>query len=161
MIAMAELRTLAARLRLGQIRTVAQTGNLLFEAGETDTATLETRLEDVTRQRFDYEVPILVRTAAEWKKLVAANPFAREASDDPAHLLVFSLKKKPAAESLTGLRPSITGPEYFEARGRTLYVVYPRDIGHSKFTGALIERRLGVQGTGRNWNTVQKILAAL
>ncbi len=161
MIAMAELRTLAAKLRLGKIRTVAQTGNLLFEAGETDPATLETRLEDVTRRRFDYAVPILVRTAVEWKKLAAANPFLREANDDPAHLLVFSLKNKPTAKSLAELRRSITGPEYFEAKGRTLYVVYPADIGHSKFTGALIERRLGIQGTGRNWNTVRKILDAL
>jgi uncharacterized protein (DUF1697 family) len=161
MIAMAELRALAAKLQLGQIRTVAQTGNLLFEAEGLSTETLEKRLEEATQCRFEYEVPIVVRTATEWRKLVAANPLAREAADDPSHLLVFSLKKKPTAESLALLRQSTTGPEYFEIKDRTLYVAYPKDIGHSKFTGSLIERRLGVRGTGRNWNTVQKIAGAL
>jgi uncharacterized protein (DUF1697 family) len=45
------------------------------------------------------------------------------------------------------------------ADGRCLYLVYPDGIGRSKLTNALIEHKLGVQGTGRNWNTVLKILA--
>ncbi|MDB5452474.1 MAG: hypothetical protein JWO33_1052, partial [Caulobacteraceae bacterium] len=37
----------------------------------------------------------------------------------------------------------------------------PVDIGHSKLTSSLIERRLALAGTARNWNTVLKIAAAL
>jgi uncharacterized protein (DUF1697 family) len=42
-----------------------------------------------------------------------------------------------------------------------LYLVYPDGIGVSKLTAALIEKKIGVTGTARNWNTAQKIAAAL
>jgi len=37
-------------------------------------------------------------------------------------------------------------------------VVYPDGIGRSRLTLALIERKLGTRGTGRNWNSVTKML---
>jgi uncharacterized protein (DUF1697 family) len=39
--------------------------------------------------------------------------------------------------------------------------VYPDGIGTSKLTNAIIERKLGMNGTARNWNTVLKLAAAV
>ncbi|HYR28650.1 MAG TPA: DUF1697 domain-containing protein, partial [Thermoanaerobaculia bacterium] len=39
-----------------------------------------------------------------------------------------------------------------------LYLYYPDGGGQSKLTNALIEKRLGVAGTTRNWNTCSKLL---
>ena len=161
MILMTDLRRIAGAIGLLDATTVVQTGNLVFRSAGASTAALEKRLEQATQERFDYEVPICVRSAAAWQKTTAANPFPHEAVTDPSHLVVFYLKKEPAAAALDTLRRSASGPERFELRGRELYIFYPRDIGNSKFTGALIERKLGVRGTGRNWNTVQKIAALL
>ena len=36
-------------------------------------------------------------------------------------------------------------------------MIYPEGMGKSKLTNALIERKLGVAGTARNWNTVLKL----
>jgi uncharacterized protein (DUF1697 family) len=55
------------------------------------------------------------------------------------------------------LRAWIPGREAIEAQGRELYITYPDGIGDSKLTNAVIERRLGVRGTARNWNTVTKL----
>jgi uncharacterized protein (DUF1697 family) len=55
------------------------------------------------------------------------------------------------------LRAAITGPEVVHVQGREAYVVYPEDIGHSRLTNALIERKLGTRATARNWNTVLKL----
>jgi len=57
------------------------------------------------------------------------------------------------------VQASIKGREVLKSRGRELYLVYPDGIGTSKFTGASIERQLGLRGTARNWNTVLKLLA--
>jgi uncharacterized protein (DUF1697 family) len=46
-----------------------------------------------------------------------------------------------------------------KAQGRQAYIIYPDGIGHSRVTGALIDRKLGTAGTGRNWNTVLKLAA--
>ncbi len=43
--------------------------------------------------------------------------------------------------------------------GRELYITYPGGIGRSKLTNALIERVLGMRATGRNWNTVVKLVS--
>lgn len=42
--------------------------------------------------------------------------------------------------------------------GKQASVAYPDGIGRSKLTTALIEAKLGTRGTGRNWNTVLKLL---
>jgi len=54
---------------------------------------------------------------------------------------------------------AIRGPEMVRAVGRQAYVTYPAGIGRSKLTHTLIESKLGCRGTGRNWNTVLKLLA--
>jgi uncharacterized protein (DUF1697 family) len=69
------------------------------------------------------------------------------------------LKAAPTSRNVAALEASIKGREYFRCGGKQLYVVYPDGIGRSKLTGTLIEQKLGTRGTGRNWNTVQKLAA--
>jgi uncharacterized protein (DUF1697 family) len=70
-----------------------------------------------------------------------------------------ALKEAPPASAVKGLQEAIPGRETVRARGRELYVVYPDGIGRSKLTVALMDRKLGTRGTGRNWNTVTKLAA--
>jgi uncharacterized protein (DUF1697 family) len=69
------------------------------------------------------------------------------------------LKAAPSAKQVGELRAAIKGPEVIRADGKQLYIVYPAGQGHSKLTIALIEKKLGSRGTGRNWNTVLKLAA--
>jgi uncharacterized protein (DUF1697 family) len=88
--------------------------------------------------------------------VVAGNPFPDEAERDPGHLVVMFLKTAPRAKAVQALQAAIEGPESVRAAGKHLYVAYPAGIGRSKLTNTLIEKKLGVRGTGRNWNTVLK-----
>jgi uncharacterized protein (DUF1697 family) len=58
-----------------------------------------------------------------------------------------------------GLQAAIKGPELVQVKGKHAYVVYPAGISESRLTTAVIEAKLGNQGTGRNWNTVLKLAA--
>jgi uncharacterized protein (DUF1697 family) len=155
-VAMADLRALLANLGFETPQSLLQSGNLVFRSEPTGAA-LEALLERETKARLGLATDYIVRTAAEWERIVAANPFAAMARDDPSHLLVMPLKSAPDAVGLEGLRAWITGREAIEAAGRELYIAYPHGIGASKLTGAMIERRLGSRGTARNWNTVTKL----
>jgi uncharacterized protein (DUF1697 family) len=157
-VAMSDLRAMATDMGLEAPRTLLQSGNLVFSAKEK-AEVLESRLEAETATRFGLKTAYLVRTAAEWDALIAANPFPKEAKADPAHLVAMPLKAAPTAASVKALRESIRGRETAECIGRTLYLVYPDGIGTSKLTIALIERKLATIGTGRNWNTVLKLAA--
>ena len=159
-VAMADLRAMLAELGFEAPRSLLQSGNLVFRSQPTGAA-LEARLETQADARLGLATDFLVRTAAEWGDIVAANPYPAMAQDDPSHLLVMPLKAKPDAAGLRELQAWIPGRETIEAVGRELYIAYPDGIGTSKLTGAVVERRIKTRGTARNWNTVTKLAALL
>jgi uncharacterized protein (DUF1697 family) len=120
---------------------------------------VEARLEAASEQRFGFQADYFVRTLEEWDEIIAANPFADEARNAPARLVVVTLKSKISDSAVEALRGAIKGREYAEANGRAAYIVYPDGQGDSKLTISVIERALGVRGTARNWNTVLKLAA--
>jgi len=155
----AALKAAAEGIGLQAVRPVLQTGNLVFEADAAPDA-LEKRLEQAFLDQLGLKTEVLVRTAPEWSAIVAANPFPDEAKSDPSHLLVMVMKREPHGEGVKALQAH-PGPERIEARGRELYIVYPEGIGRSKLNGAPGWKKLGCQGTGRNWNTALKLAALL
>jgi uncharacterized protein (DUF1697 family) len=156
-VSMAELRDLLSALKCTAPRTLLQTGNLVFaDAGRT-AAALEALLETEMERRLSLRTDVFLRSAADWRAIVDANPFPREAARDPAHLLAICLKRAPSGSDVAALRNAIEGPERVEAVGAQLYAVYPAGVGRSKLTMAVIERTLRTRGTGRNWNTVLKL----
>jgi len=158
-VAMADLRELAGALGLDEPKTLLQSGNLVFRNGRPTGTTLETLLEREAASRLGLETRFFVRTAADWGVIVSRNPFREEARRDPAHLVLLCLKAAPDPEAVERLQSAISGREIVRADGRQAYLVYPDGIGTSKLTIALIERKLGTAGTGRNWNTVLKLAA--
>ena len=132
-----------------EAKTLLQSGNVVFAGKGKSSAQLERTLEGKVG------TDVMVRTAAEWSEIVAANPFRAEAKSDPGRLLVMFLKGEPDTDF------AWPGPERMKRIGRQIYIVYPNGAGTSKLTGALIERKLATRGTARNWNTVMKIAALL
>lgn len=146
---MAELVQHFASAGFKDVKTLLQSGNVVFSGKGKAPAQLERVLE------AKVGTDVLVRTAEEWGEIVAANPFRAEAKSDPGRLLVMVLKSEPNTDF------EWPGPERMKRVGRQLYLVYPNGAGTSRLTGALIERKMAVRGTARNWNTVMKIAALL
>lgn len=158
-VAMADLRDLLGRLGMEDAQTILQSGNAVFRSGVLSAPKLERVLEDGAAKHLGLKTEFFVRSAQDWKALVAANPFPSEASRDPGHLLVLCLKAAPERAALTALQDAITGREVVKAKGPQAYIVYPDGVGRSRLTTALIEQKLGTRATGRNWNTVLKLAA--
>jgi uncharacterized protein (DUF1697 family) len=158
-VAMSDLRDLVGGLGFEDVRSLLQTGNLVFRSETRDGAQVERRLEAEAARRLGLETDFIVRSAEEWEAVVAGNPFPAEAKRDPGHLLVVFLKGAPVAKGVESLQAAIKGREVVRARGKDAYIVYPDGIGRSRLTNALIEKHLGTRGTGRNWNTVLKLQA--
>ena len=160
-LAMRDLRDAASSLGLSEVRTVLQSGNLVFDAHGRSAAAIERALEGAIESRLGLDVDCFVRTAREWAALVRDNPFRAEARASPGRLVLMCLKAAPDTKAVKALSAVATGPERLRAAGRELYIVYPDGIGRSRLTGVLIERVLGSRGTVRNWNTVLKLEAML
>jgi uncharacterized protein (DUF1697 family) len=156
-VAMKELCALLASLGMHEPCSLLQSGNVVFGSDVKSTAKLESVLETALAKRLKVETDFFVRTAKEWQAIIAANPFPKQAKDDPGHLLLMCLKDAPEPAAVTALQQAIVGRETVRAGGRHAYIVYPDGVGASKLTIKLIEKHLGTRGTGRNWNTVLKL----
>jgi uncharacterized protein (DUF1697 family) len=155
-VPMAGLRDVLADLGLRDPRTLLQSGNVVF-GSDTAPERLERQIERAVAEQLGVKTDVFVRTAAEWRALIKANPFADQAKRDPGHLLAMVLRDAPGAARASALQGAVTGREIVATVGRQTYIVYPDGIGRSKLTTAVIERALGTRGTGRNWNTVLKL----
>jgi uncharacterized protein (DUF1697 family) len=159
-VAMPELCTLLTGLGYTGVKSLLQSGNIVFGCSGPAGAALETALETAVAKKLGVTTELFVRTAGEWDNIVAGNPYPDAARDDPSHLVVMTFKSAPAAKNVAALQAAITGREMVQAAGKQAYFVYPDGIGTSKLTNAIIERKLGMTGTARNWNTVLKLAAA-
>jgi uncharacterized protein (DUF1697 family) len=158
-VTMGALRTLLTDVGFSNVRSLLQSGNLVFRGDPRPSARLERLLEAEAEKRLALTTLFFVRTATEWATLVARNPFPEFAERDPGHLVLMALKDTPTPEAVKTLQAAITGPEVARVDGTSAYITYPVDIGHSRLTVNLIERTLGTRATARNWNTVLKLKA--
>jgi uncharacterized protein (DUF1697 family) len=157
-VAMADVRAAFESLGWTEVRSVGQSGNLLFEAEGASDAALERAAEQVLLARLGLTTEVMVRSAAEWRAMMAANPFANEALADPSHLVVMVLKSEPRADAEAAMA-AIPGRERARVVGREAFIVYPDGIAGVRLIGGALDKALGVRGTGRNWNTVGKLAA--
>ncbi len=156
-VAMADLREVCAGLGFRKVRTVLQSGNVVFESTGKAAGSLERLLEAETKKRLGVATTCAIRTAAEWDKVVARNPFPKEAEQDPGRLVVIFLRAAPSVGALKALESAIVGREVVQAVGKQTYVYYPDGQGRSKLTFAILDKHLGAGATGRNWNTVMRL----
>ena len=96
------------------------------------------------------------------KAVAAKNPFVRRGETrDPKTLHVAFLEKAPAKAAVAKLDPDRSPPDAFGVRGREVYLSYPNGSGRTKLSLSYLERVLGVEGTARNWRTVQRLAELL
>ena len=100
MVAMADLRAMLEDLGFTDVRSLLQSGNLMFHGRAQAGAALERKLELEARRRLDLGTDFHVRTAAEWQSIIARNPFPHAARNDPGHLLMMCFKDTPAAKDV-------------------------------------------------------------
>jgi uncharacterized protein (DUF1697 family) len=157
---MAELRALCAELVWSDVATYIQSGNIVF-AGKGKPKAIEQALEAAIAKRFGLAVPVIVRTAAEWAKLAASNPFAKVARDEPNRLQLLVSKQPPDKDAAEKLMARAQAGESVKAAGGALWFHFPAGVGASKLTPALIDKACGSPSTGRNYRTVIKLLEML
>jgi len=157
---MADLRAVALGLGLRDPRTIGATGNLIFESENGSARDLEIKLEAVFAERFGKSVPIIIRDAATWRRLVRSNPFSTEAAADPAKVAVRVMRSAIPKSVQTAMTRYVDGAR-IAVVGGDLWIHFTGDPAKSRLISALNAGRLEGIGTFRNANTVGKIGEAL
>ncbi|MDB5429852.1 MAG: uncharacterized protein JWP35_968 [Caulobacter sp.] len=159
-VVMSELKVAVEAMGFSDVRTLQAAGSLVFGADGRPDEALETALEAGSLERLGLKTDYHVRSAAEWGRLIAANPFPDQARDEPSRMVMMLFKTDPPAQAWKTLAQINPGRELIRAGERCAYLFYPDGIGASVlFEKNLIDRTLRILGTARNWNTVLKLAA--
>jgi uncharacterized protein (DUF1697 family) len=147
---MAELREVVDSLGFDDVRTYIQSGNVLFSAPRSPKPAV---LEEAIERRFGLAVDVMLRSAAELRRVIERNPFP---DAERSRLHVGFMAKKPPPKDVAALDEDAFVPERFAVVGAELYLHLPGGMGRSKLPDYVL-RRLKVPTTLRNWNTVTKL----
>ena len=153
---MTELRALCEELGWSEVATYIQSGNLVFTAPGKPEA-LEGVLEKAIEKRFGLDVPVIIRSRAEWEKYPGLNPFPKAAMDEPGKLHILLSQRPPASDAAEAIQARARAGEQVRQAGDALWLHYPEGAGTSKLTPSLIDRAIGSPGTARNYNTLMKL----
>ena len=117
----ADLFAVAKAADLTPIKTVLSTGNLVFDADNTETA-LEARLEAATRLVLGKTIPIFVRSSQTFRAMLDANPFAAVPAGQVAARI---LRDKPSRDTMARLAACLAAAERPAETDRVLWVATP------------------------------------
>jgi uncharacterized protein (DUF1697 family) len=158
-IKMEALRTLYASLGLQDAQTYVQSGNVVFRTKKAELGSLAGRIESAIEQSFGFRAGVVLRTTSDLRAVLARNPFANRSDVVPSKFLVGFLATEPTAQARDLIRAMTTTPEEVHIDGRELYIYFPNGMARPKLSTTAIDKALKIVWTGRNWNTVTRLLA--
>ncbi len=156
-VAMADLRALVEGLGFTDVRTLLNSGNVVFSGPHAVPDKVAMRIEKALAADLGVSARVMVLTAKEIADAVAENPLGTVA-DDPSRLLVAICAKPSDRQKLTPILTQDWGPEALAISTRVAYLWCPEGILASRLVEA-VNRTLGDAVTARNWATMQKLHA--
>jgi uncharacterized protein (DUF1697 family) len=154
-VAMADLRALVEGLGYRDVRTLLNSGNVVFTAPGKTGATAAARIEKAMAAKLGVSARVTVLTAAELAAAVGRNPLAKLAHD-PSRMLVTVLSEPAARERLLALARQDWAPDALALGKRVAYVWCDTGLLKSPLFIA-VARALGDAATSRNWATMAKL----
>jgi uncharacterized protein (DUF1697 family) len=153
-VSMPRLREVLTERGYGAVRTHLASGNVILDSALPETE-LGAELARAIQEEFGFDVPVVLRTAAELAEVHAADPLGHLVTD-PSRYSVTFFPEAPDPERVAAAPKGEGGESVL--RGRELYLWLPGGMQNSGVGGVKWDRVLGVAGTNRNWNTVRKLV---
>src|SRR6266498_2388379 len=160
-VKMDHLRSLFEAIGLAKVETFIASGNVIFDSPSSTSKTLEEKIEKHLQETLGYEVKTFVRAIPELKAVAAYKPFSDSELKKEGHALyigfVAASPGEQANQKLLSYRSEI---DELHVQGREVYwLCRAKKMSDSKFSGAALEKILGMPATFRNSTTVRKIAA--
>lgn len=157
-VPMKELLALYESLGFSDLHTYIQSGNVVFKSAEKKPEALVRQIEEKIKGHFGFEVPVIIRTVEELKKIRASNPFLKEPGIEEDKLHVTFLDQLPQQPQVDKLMTYDFSPDRFILRGLEVYVYCPNGYGRTKIHNNFFEGKLKTGATTRNWKTVNTLV---
>ena len=158
-VKMDRLRMLFEEAGLEGVETFIASGNVMFDAPRGAPAPLERRIAKHLQEALGYEVATFVRDAKELARIVAHDPFA---ADGPARSLYVGMTTaEPSRDAAARLMALSGDDDLFHVHAAEIYWGRRGGFSDSRYTGAFLERTLGMPITMRSINTIRRLSARM
>ena len=157
LIKMAELIKHLEELSFKNISTYIQSGNVLFHSNISNQKELALKIGNKIKEKYGFDVPVIVKNAEEFKRISNNNPFLNQRSEDIDKLYVTFLAEETTHELAGKFKEIDYKPDEFILDGKVLYGFVGNGYGNTKFSNTFIENKLKTTATTRNWKTVLKL----
>ncbi|MCT1525139.1 DUF1697 domain-containing protein [Sphingobacterium hotanense] len=158
LIKMAELKDVLANASFTNVQTYIQSGNIILNSSLSAAAT-EKEVASLIKKQFNLDVTTFVLTEEQLKNALKNSPFAMEL---PGNRVFITFLSDPIEKSL---RDEINAlkylPEEFHCDDQVVYFYLPDGAANAKLSNNFFEKKLKINATGRNVNTVKKMLDLL
>lgn len=154
-VAMADLRALIEDLGCKDVKTLLNSGNVVFTSSEENTVKMAVKIEGALYNRTGISAKVIVISGEELKEIVKENSLL-DNMEDPSRLLVAFVQDNSELEKLKSLEAQKWGDEALVIGSRAAYLWCPEGILASKLPIAL-GSIMGESITTRNWATVMKL----
>jgi uncharacterized protein (DUF1697 family) len=155
------LRRLFEAIGLANVETFIASGNVIFDSKSGNQLALERKIEKHLREALGYEVATFVRATSELKAVAAYKPFSDDELNKEGHALFIGfVVNSPGHQAKQKLLSYCGEIDDLHVEGREIYwLCRAKKMSDSKFSGAVLEKILGMQATFRNSTTIRKIAA--
>ncbi|WP_374581999.1 DUF1697 domain-containing protein [Pseudoduganella sp.] len=157
-IAMADLRQVLAEMGFSDVRTLLNSGNVVFDCSPAEAADCAARIQDALVLKLGVPAKVTVIDAAQLAEIVAQNSLQGVASDHSR--LVVGVLSKPEEDrcKLEPLAHLSWQPEAFALGRHAAYIWCPDGVLASRAAAAM-GKALGDAVTSRSWTTISKLHA--
>jgi uncharacterized protein (DUF1697 family) len=158
MIKMTELREMLEKMGLERVQTYINSGNVVFES-ESGMEVLRPGIEQEITKRLDLSVTVILRTSADWVRIIKNNPYANVELAEGWSIHLSLLSQEPSQEGIEKLCSYDIGIDEFHIDGKEVYILFRQSMLDSNLAKHI--SKLGVSMTMRNWNTIKKLDAMI
>jgi uncharacterized protein (DUF1697 family) len=159
-IKMSDLADLFIKSGIDDAKTYIQSGNVIFsDPGNITAKALSVKIEQAILEKFNYIIPVMIRTYQELYSMLLYNPFLQEPDFSPAKMAVIFLHEEPTDSQIKKVADIDYPPDKFRIIGRDIFIYCPNGFGRTKLYTNFFENKMGVKGTARNWKTITTLLA--
>jgi len=156
-ISMPDLRDLIEALGFSDVRTLLNSGNVVFQARRPNTVKIASAIELSVQAKFGFSAHTVVLTAEELDAIVAGNTLP-QAKAEPSRFLVAFVAYAATLSKAQPLLSQTWEPDVLAIGNRAAYLWCASGIIESKLLLAFT-RATEQATTTRNWTTVLKLQA--
>ena len=157
-IKMEVLRKVYENLGHQKVQSYVQSGNVVFQSEGNNEKEIAENIAQKIKEVSGFDVPVFVLSVEKLEKIIKNNPFLKDAEKDEAFFHITFLSQQPKSFFVEFVEQKKQPNEHIAFADEAVYLYCPNGYGKTKLHNTLLESKLKVGATTRNWRTTKKLL---